>query len=176
MAVLCKQFQSVAQGDTAPDAFCQLPSLDVVHFARLTILEDDTLAAQPQPTIILLEKQAQMEGYNAQVYRAQTVPPNTYPGLARYRCGTNSCRGESQKEETSNQEIWMLTPNAGIQNPCESSVSALGTEPDKWSLSSSDPGIPIQSVFELRWLRLTIFQLDGSVKMIHVQQKPLSEF
>lgn len=37
----------MAQGDSAPDAFRQLPSLDVIHFARLTVLEDDTLAAQP---------------------------------------------------------------------------------------------------------------------------------
>lgn len=56
MAVLCEQFKSMAQSHTAPDAFRQLPSLDVVHFARLTVLEDDALAAQPQPTIILLEK------------------------------------------------------------------------------------------------------------------------
>ena len=46
----------MAQSHTAPDAFRQLPSLDVVHFAGLTVLEDDALAAQPQPTIILLEK------------------------------------------------------------------------------------------------------------------------
>ena len=28
------------------------PGLDVGHFARLTVLKDDALAAQPQPTII----------------------------------------------------------------------------------------------------------------------------
>lgn len=52
----------MAQSNTAPNAFCQFCSLDIVHFARLAILEDDTLAAQPQPTIILLEKQAEMHG------------------------------------------------------------------------------------------------------------------
>jgi hypothetical protein len=61
MAILCEQFKSMAQSDTAPDAFCQLPGLDVVHFASLAVLENDTLAAQPQPTIILSQKWAQMQ-------------------------------------------------------------------------------------------------------------------
>lgn len=79
MAILCKQFKSVAQGDTAPDAFSQLAGLDIVHFARLTILENDTLAAQPQPAIVLLGKQAQMQGYNTHCVQGTT--PTT--GLAR---------------------------------------------------------------------------------------------
>lgn len=56
MAILGEQFKAMAQGHAAPDAFRQLPSLDVVHFARLTVLEDDALAAQPQPPIVLLGK------------------------------------------------------------------------------------------------------------------------
>lgn len=79
MAILCKQFKSVAQGDTAPDAFRQLPSLDVVHFARLTILEDDTLAAQPQPTIVLLGKQAPVQGYNTHCVRGTNSPTQHLP-------------------------------------------------------------------------------------------------
>ena len=62
MAVLRKQFKPVAQSHPAPDAFRQLPGLDVVHFARLTVLKDDALAAQPQPTVILSGKQAHMRG------------------------------------------------------------------------------------------------------------------
>lgn len=82
MSVLREQFKSVAQSYSAPDTFRQLPSLDVVHFAGLTILEDDALAAQPQPTIILLEKQVQMHGNSTQC-RPGSVPPSTPSGLAR---------------------------------------------------------------------------------------------
>lgn len=52
VAIFREQFKSMAQSYSAPDPFGQLPSLDVVHFARFTVLEDDALAAQPQPTII----------------------------------------------------------------------------------------------------------------------------
>lgn len=46
VAILCEQFKSMAQGYPAPDAFCQLPGLDIVHFTGLAVLKDDTLAAQ----------------------------------------------------------------------------------------------------------------------------------
>lgn len=46
VAILCEQFKSMAQSYPAPDAFCQFPSLDIVHFTRLAVLKDDTLAAQ----------------------------------------------------------------------------------------------------------------------------------
>ena len=52
MAILREQFKPVAQSYPVPDALCQLPGLDVVHFARLTVLKVDALAAQPQSTII----------------------------------------------------------------------------------------------------------------------------
>lgn len=58
MAVFREEFESVAQSDATPDAFRQLPGLDVVHFARLAVLEDDALSAQPQPTIILWESKS----------------------------------------------------------------------------------------------------------------------
>lgn len=81
MAVLCKQFKSMAQSHPAPDALRQLPRLDVVHFARLTVLEDDALPAQPQPAVILLGKSAQMHGDGTQCIPG-TVPPNTHSRLA----------------------------------------------------------------------------------------------
>lgn len=74
MAIFREQFKSMAQSYSAPDPFGQLPSLDVVHFARFTVLEDDALAAQPQPTIILLGKQAQMHRDDHSVEQGRSHP------------------------------------------------------------------------------------------------------
>lgn len=81
VAVLRKQFKPVAQSHPAPDAFSQLPSLDIVHFARLTVLKDDALAAQPQPTVILSGKQAHMHGDAAA--QQTRVSPTRHPFWAR---------------------------------------------------------------------------------------------
>lgn len=94
MAILREQFKPVAQSHPAPDAFGQLPGLDVVHFARLTVLKDDALAAQPQPTIILWGKQAQMCGYAA--VQQPRVSPTRRPVWARL---TSTDRSSSSRGE-----------------------------------------------------------------------------
>ena len=79
MAILREQFKPVAQSYPVPDALCQLPGLDVVHFARLTVLKVDALAAQPQSTIIhgafhLLIHVVELQGF-CHADLALLVPP-----------------------------------------------------------------------------------------------------
>ena len=94
MSVLREQFKPVAQSHPAPDAFGQLPGLDVVHLARLTVLKDDALAAQPQPTIILWGKQAQMCGDATE--QQTRVSPTWRPIWARL---TSTDWSSSSREE-----------------------------------------------------------------------------
>ena len=86
MAIPHEQFKPMAQSYPGPDAFCQLPGLDVVHIARLTVLKVDALAVQPQPTVIhgafhLLIHIIELEGF-CHADLALLVPAKT-PGWAR---------------------------------------------------------------------------------------------
>lgn len=74
VAILREPVSPVAQSHPAPDAFGQLPGLDVVHFARLTVLKDDALARSASAsTIILWGKQAQMYGSHSAAAQGQST-------------------------------------------------------------------------------------------------------
>ena len=93
MAIPHEHFKPMAQSYPGPDAFCQLPGLDVVHIARLTVLKVDALAVQPQPTVIhgafhLLIHIIELQGF-CHADLALLVPAKT-PGWA---CSCKACWG-----------------------------------------------------------------------------------
>lgn len=129
MAILGEKLEAVTERHTPPHTLCQLRGLDVVHLPRLAVLEDDALAAQPQPAIVLV-------GGRCEVQAARPM----------------HMEGSSPRVGTPTQHRQLLSSPRGHE------VNSPTTQEFMFSMHSSPPSFGVQaarlpavSVPELPW-------------------------